>query len=242
MKTNINKTAIVTGASRGIGFAIAEYLAKKEYQLLLLSKSEINLERAKEKLILNNPNIKEPLIKSLDVSNYKAAKEAVDSFILDFGHIDILCNAAGYVKRGTTDLFNKEFLRMIDTNLIGSFNFMQIVSKYMKDRKHGRIINISSKSGVVARKELGGYSASKFGLMGLNEAAYKELSSFGIYVTAICPNWVDTDMTSDIQVDRNELMKPEDIVKTVDYLLNLSSSVAIQEIIMQCRAQLIIEA
>ena len=111
----------------------------------------------------------------------------------------------------------------------------------MKKNKSGRIINIVSRSGKIARKQLGGYAASKFGVMGLNESIYKELACYGIYVTAICPNLVATAMTSDVNLDQNEMIKTDDIVKTLDYLLNISPAVAIKEIVMECRAKLIEE-
>jgi 3-oxoacyl-[acyl-carrier protein] reductase len=125
---------------------------------------------------------------------------------------------------------------MINTNLIGVFNFVSTVAPFMKKNKKGRIINVSSFSGKIARELLGGYAATKFGVIGLNESIYKELASHGIYVTALCPSFVDTDMTADIQMDRSEMIQTSDIVKTVDFLLGLSPSVAVKEIAMECQS------
>ncbi len=239
MTIKSNPVAVVTGASQGIGYAIAKYLATKGYRLLLISRNHENLKNAAENIMNLGSNIIPPVISAIDVSDYDKVKESVENFIDQTGSIDFLCNNAGYVKRGTSDLSPDEFMKMINTNLIGTFNFIQIVSPFMKKNMSGRIINIASRSGKVARKQLGGYAASKFGVIGLNEALYQELASYGIYVTAICPNWVATDMTSDIDMDKHQMIQVEDIVQTIDYLLNLSSAVAIKEILMECRVRVI---
>ena len=129
---------------------------------------------------------------------------------------------------------------MIETNLIGVFDMVNFVVPFMKRQKSGRIINIASHSGVVARRFLGGYAASKFGLVGFNESLHKELMPYGIYVTAICPNLVDTEMTKNVtSINKEELIQVEDIVKTVDYLLALSPNVIMKEIVLRCRAKLL---
>jgi 3-oxoacyl-[acyl-carrier protein] reductase len=239
MTPNPKKAAIVTGASQGIGYAIANYLAAAGYHLLLISRSHEKLKKAAEEIKIKNKNAILPEIAAIDVSDYHAVKTCVEQFAEKVGSIDLLCNNAGYVKRGTSELPHDEFLKMINTNLIGAFNFIQVVSPLMKEKRSGRIINIASRSGKIARKFLGGYAASKFGLVGLSEAICKELVSYGIYVTAICPAFVATDMTSDVDMDRNEMIQPDDIVKTLDYLLNLSPAVVIKEIVIDCKVTLI---
>ena len=165
----------------------------------------------------------------------------INKFANEQGQVDILCNSAGYVKRGTSELLYDEFMKMINTNLVGAFNLIQTVVPFMKNKKSGRIINIASRSGKIARKQLGGYAASKFGLIGLNEALYKELVEYGIYVTAICPNLVATNMTSDVEMERSDMIQVEDVVKSIDYIMNLSPAVSIKEIILQCRVKLLEE-
>jgi short-subunit dehydrogenase len=241
LKPKSHKVSIVTGASQGIGYAIANYLANNGHELLLVARNHENLKIAANKIKELNPNIVPPSIAAIDVSDYDKVKENIENFIKKAGHIDLLCNNAGYVKRGSSDLSHNEFLKMINTNLIGVFNLVHTVSPFMKENKCGRIINIASRSGKVARKQLGGYAASKFGVIGLNEAIYKELASYGIYVTAICPNLVATEMTSDVNMKRSEMIQADDIVKTLDYILNLSPAVAIKEILMECRIKLMEE-
>lgn len=233
--SNLNQhlTAVITGGSSGIGFAIAKHLSEQGYKLLILARNKDNLMKSVKSL----PGVHSYV--SLDVSNITDVKEAVDNFFNEAGRIDLLVNCAGYVKRGTSELSSVEFEKMINTNLVGIFNLINSIVPYMKTQKYGKIITIASISGKVGRAPLGGYAASKFGVMGLNESLYKELAPLGISVTAICPNLVDTDMTADVKMPREKMMKTEDIVKTVDYLLNLPSRVSIKEIVMQCTQKLI---
>ncbi|MDO8954149.1 MAG: SDR family oxidoreductase [Gammaproteobacteria bacterium] len=231
--TNEIKSAVITGGSKGIGYAIAKYLSENGYKLLLLARNENSLKAAVESLG------SEHSYAVVDVANSNEVNNAINQFVNDFGKIDLLINSAGYVKRGTSSLAENEFMKMLSTNLLGVFNMVSAVVPYMKKQCHGRIITIGSYSGKVARSAMGGYAASKFGVMGLNESLYKELAPFGISVTAICPNLVDTEMTADVNMPRDKMIKTDDIVKTVDYLINLSANVAVKEIVFQCKAKLI---
>ncbi len=224
------KTAIITGANSGIGLAIAENLAKKGYELLLIARNEEKLAAIKTKLGTNHTYT------PLDVVNYQLVENAVNSFAQKHAHLDLLVNNAGYAKPGTSELSLDEFSKMLNTNLIGAFNLVHAVTPYMKQQRSGRIINIASKSGKIAWGQLGGYAASKFGLVGFNEALYKELAPLGIYVTAICPSWVNTPMTAEMPMPKEDMISTDDVVKTVDYLQSMSPSVGIKEIILDCRA------
>ena len=229
------KVAIITGASGGIGEGIAHYFLEKNYKVILIAR---NSER------LNNTRNKYPdrdvQVLNIDITNHEELTRQLDILLSGIERVDILVNSAGYVKRGTSDLSHDELVKMIDTNLIGLFDITNAIVPIMKRRGSGRIINISSHSGIVARNCLGGYAASKFGLMGLNEALHKELAPYGIYVTAICPNLVDTDMTKDVtSIKKEEFIQVEDIVKTVDYLISLTPSVMIKEVVLRCRAKLL---
>jgi short-subunit dehydrogenase len=241
MKNTEPKTAIVTGASRGIGYAIADYFASVGYHLLLVSQNPDTLQTAAQTLIKKYPALPQPSLAAMDVSDYEKVKGAVNLFAATTGKIDILCNNAGYAKRGSSDLAHDEFLKMININLVGAFNFIQSVTPFMKDKNQGRIINIASRSGKIARKLMGGYAASKFGLIGFNEAIHKELFSHGISVTAICPGLVATDMTDDVRIEKSKMIQTSDIVKTIEYLLQLSPTVAIKEIIIECGETLLTE-
>lgn len=223
------KTAIVTGANSGIGLAIATYLAQNNYELLLIARNAEKLDATKTKLGANHT------CAPLDVADYQQVKNAVDQFAQKHSHIDLLVNNAGIAQRGTSELPPDAFVAMLQTNLTGVFNLIHTVTPYMKQQSAGRIINIASRSGKIARAPLGGYAASKFGVIGLNEALYKELAPLGIYVTAICPAWVYTPMTSDMTIPQEEMISVDDIINTVDYLLHLSPNVSIKEILLECQ-------
>jgi short-subunit dehydrogenase len=226
------KTAIITGANSGIGLALAVYLANKDYELLLIARNAEKLAAIKAKLGANHT------CASVDVADYHQVESAINQFAQKHTHIDLLINSAGTVTRGTSELPPEEFLKMLNTNLVGVFNLVHAVTPYMKQQGSGRIINIASRSGKRARALLGGYAASKFGVIGLNEALYKELAPLGIYVTAICPAWVATPMTADMPMPKENMISTDDIVNTIDYLLNLSPSVGIKEIVLECQRKI----
>lgn len=230
--SSIEKTAIITGASSGIGKAVAINLAEKGYTLLLIARNEKKLLEVKNNLVGNHYH------SAIDVADSQAVHQSVKSFISQTGKIDILFNSAGYVKRGTSLLAEEEFLKMINTNLLGTFLMIQAVAPYMKEKNYGYIITVSSYSGKFPRALLGGYAASKSGIAGFCESLYREFSSTGISVTTISPQLVDTEMTSDVDMPRNQMLNVKDIVKTVNYILSLSPSVGIKEIALQCKVRI----
>lgn len=235
------RTAIITGASRGIGRGIANYFASKQFQLLLVARDLEKLKDFANEIATQFPNTPKAEIAALDVSDHKAVTECVNTFGNKHGRIDFLCNNAGYAMRGSSELDHDEFFKMIDTNLVGAFNFIHAVTPFMKKNHEGRIVNIASRSGKIARKFLGGYAASKFGLVGLSEGVFKELAPENIHVTTICPAFVATDMTSDMKMDQKDMIQVSDIVKTIEFLMQLSPSVAIPEITLECRRMVILE-
>ena len=230
------KTAIITGASQGIGYAIAAYLAQHDYELLLISRNLEKLERAAEQIKKDFPQAKIPMLVAMDVADFDAAKACIDAFLAKVKYLSILCNNAGYAKSGTSSIAQDEFMKMINTNLIGTYNFIHHSVPYMKQQKHGKIINIISRSGKFARPNVGAYAASKFGALGFSEGCYKELVPYNISVTALCPGWVDTEMTDDLKIDKNDMIQTQDIVQVVDCLLKLSPTAFIPEIIIEPRA------
>lgn len=227
------KSAIIIGATGGIGKAVTQYLDAQNVSLLLVAQHQERLE------ILTSELQHVHTYEALDIMDESALKKLISSFYEKEKRIDLLFNTAGYVKRGTSTLDKNEFIKMLNINLIGVFNAVQAVIPYMKQQKYGKIINLSSISGKIARAPLGGYAASKFGLVGLNEALHKELAPLGIDVTAICPNLVDTEMTSDVTMPREKMLSTQDIVETLKFILQLSSSVSLKEVILQCKTKVI---
>ncbi|MBP5607048.1 MAG: 3-oxoacyl-[acyl-carrier-protein] reductase [Lachnospiraceae bacterium] len=190
-----DKTALVTGAGRGIGRAIALKLAK------LGAKVIVNYSGSKEKaeetveMIRSDGGSAEAL--QCDVSDYKACGELAKSVIDKYGRLDILVNNAGITKDGLLmSMSEEDYDRVLDTNLKGAFNMMRHFSRTFLKQRSGRIINISSVSGVLGNAGQANYSASKAGIIGLTKSAAREMASRGICVNAVAPGFIETDMVS----------------------------------------------
>jgi len=222
-------SAIVTGASKGIGRAVARHLAKKGFNLLLISRSKNLLAELQQELNQNNTN---RVVKTaaIDVSHAEEVEKAIEDFYKITNSIDLLFNNAGYVKRGTSDIDTTELSTMINSNLVGAINLIRSVVPLMKIKNSGYIINVSSRSAETPRSFLGGYSATKAALLAFSESLYKEMKDTNIKVTALCPGFVDTEMTSDVKEDRNKLIKTDDICIIIDFLLALSPAVALKKL------------
>jgi len=230
------KVAVITGASRGIGACVAEGLAADGYVLALTARSQDDLkkvaERIKKKLGTQVPQV---VTCPVDVQDHKAVEATIASVKSEFGRIDLLFNNAGIVKLGTVDeMAIEDFDKVLAVNLRGAFSFLQAVVPIMKKQRSGTIINIASDAGKNGYAGWGAYCASKFGLVGLSESLYKELSPYGIKVTALCPGWVDTDMAKVSGLSTKEMISPKDILNTVCWLLSLSPAAVVKELIIDC--------
>lgn len=234
----MNKVAIITGASKGIGREVAIYFGSNKYDLLLIARTKSELLSLKQEI--NSKNISCDIhILAVDMTNFALLSIGVENFLKEKNRIDVLFNNAGYAERGTSSIIREELLNMINTNLIAAIDMITLVVPYMKNQRSGWIINLGSRSGKIARPVLGGYSASKFGLLGFNEALYKELVDYNIKVTAICPGYVATRMTNNIKaIPKDEMVQTKDIVKTIDYLMSLSKHVIVKEIMIECNGLL----
>ena len=230
MNARTKRVAVVTGASRGIGKAVAEALAASGFDLALCARSKDELAKLKEALGKNGTSVE---IYPLDVTDESAVRHMVDDTVERFGRIDLLFNNAGIFRGGTSEIALEDFVAMLDINLKAAFHFVSLIAPVMKQQKSGTIINISSRSGKYAKPGSGGYAASKFGLVGLNEALYRELSDKGIKVTAICPGWVDTEMATMSGLDGSDMIATADIVKTVEWLLTLSPTACVKEVCIE---------
>ncbi|MFO7663112.1 MAG: 3-oxoacyl-[acyl-carrier-protein] reductase [Chloroflexota bacterium] len=204
------KIAIVTGASRGIGRAIAEELAAEGAAVVVNYQS--SADAAEE--VVNGITARggRAVAVQADVSDLTAAGQLVKMAIDTYGHIDIIVNNAG-TTRDTLLLSMKEdqWDAVIDTNLKSVFNICKAAARPMVRRKQGgRIINISSVSGVVGQPGQTNYAASKAGIIGFSKSLAKELGSRGITVNVVAPGFVPTDLTMDL---------PEDLVRrTIEFI------------------------
>jgi len=232
MKFLTDKVALVTGASRGLGKAIALALAAEGASIAAVARSE---EALKDTLaaIRATGGIAEPY--ALDVSSETGVEAAIEKIIARFQHIDVLVNNAGVTRDGLLmRMKSEDWDAVIDTNLKGAFHLTKPVGRLMVKQRAGRIINISSVIGLMGNAGQANYAASKAGLIGFTKSVAREFASRGITCNAVCPGFIETDMTSGLGEDlRKKLLEkiplarlgqPDDVAGAVAFLCSPAAS------------------
>ena len=215
-----NQAAIVTGAGRGIGHAIALRLASEGARVACVSRSEENAKRTADQInILRADSAK---YYAVDVSDHAAVQEVGAKILEDFTKIDILVNNAGVTRDGLAMRMSiEDWDTVINTNLRGAFNFTQAIIRAMIKQRSGRIINITSVIGLIGNAGQTNYAASKAGLIGFTKSLARELASRNITVNAIAPGFITTDMTSGLS---------EEIKKTIQSQIPLGKTGASEDV------------
>ncbi len=191
----MNKVALITGGTRGIGKEIACTLAEENYDIIINYRTE-NKELMKLKKEIEQKRVRCLLLKG-DVSNFEDCKKLVEEAINRVNHIDVLVNNAGITKDMLLMRMKPEdFNEVINVNLIGTFNMTKNVINYMMKERKGRIINVSSVVGISGNAGQTNYAASKAGIIGFTKSLAKEVASRNILVNAIAPGFIQTDMTN----------------------------------------------
>ena len=232
------KTALVTGASRGIGRAIALRLAEDGANVAVIyAGSADKAEAVVNEITALGVNAK---AYRCNVADSAAVNETVQAVTNDLGKIDILVNNAGITRDGLMlRMKDEDFDAVLDTNLKGAFNMIRACYSGFIRKKSGRIINISSVSGIMGNAGQANYSASKAGVIGLTKSVARELASRGITCNAVAPGFIQTDMTENLG-DNNPLLnsiplgrmgKPEDIAAAVAFLASDSAAYITGEVL-----------
>lgn len=192
-----DKTAVVTGGSRGIGKAIAMTLAKDGANIAVLQiGDDENAAQTKEEITALGVKCE---VYTCDVSNFDGVKETVDKVIEDFGAIDVLINNAGIVRDSTLrSMKEQDFDSVINVNLKGAFNMIKHTYSHFMKRRSGRIVNISSVVALSGNAGQANYVSAKAGMIGLTKTVAKELGARGITCNAVAPGYIDTDMTKNL--------------------------------------------
>jgi 3-oxoacyl-[acyl-carrier protein] reductase len=228
-----NQNAIVTGAGRGIGHAIAVRLASEGARVACVSRSDENAKRTADEL--NSLRADSAKHYAVDVADHAAVQKIGAQILEDFTKIDILVNNAGVTRDGLAMRMSVEdWDTVINTNLRGAFNFTQAIIRAMIKQRSGRIINITSVIGLIGNAGQTNYAASKAGLIGFTKSLARELASRNITVNAVAPGFITTDMTAGLsdevkktiqsQIPLGKTGAPEDVASTVAFLASAGAN------------------
>jgi len=224
-----NKTAFITGAGKGIGKAVAIALAKEGVNLILVSRTQKDVEQLADEA--SNLGVK-ALALTADVSDMNSINAAAEKALAEFKHIDILINSAGIASFGKfLELEPEAWERIIQVNLMGTYYTTRAIIPNMIERQTGDIINISSTAGLNGNALTSAYSASKFAVLGLTDSLMQEMRKHNIRVTVLTPSTVATDMAKDLNLtDGNpeKVMQSEDMAELIISQLKLNRRVFVK--------------
>ncbi|MGL5382414.1 MAG: 3-oxoacyl-[acyl-carrier-protein] reductase [Culicoidibacterales bacterium] len=224
-----NQVAVVTGASRGIGYGIALELASLGANLIVnYNSSAASMEQLVKTIKTHYPKVEVVAVQA-NVADFEQAKNLIETAVNTFGRIDILVNNAGITKDGLLMRMSEtDFDAVVDVNLKGSFNCMRHAIKPMMKQRSGRIINLSSVSGISGNAGQVNYAASKAGVVGMTKSLAREVATRNITVNAIAPGFIATEMTDQLsetiqttikgQIPMQRFGQVSDIAKTVAFL------------------------
>ena len=223
----MKQTAIVTGGSRGIGRAVAVRLAKDGMNLVINYRG--NSAAAEETERMCRELGAEVLLVQGDVSRAEDCEKLAAQAKEAFGRVDVLVNNAGITRDGLLARMTEEDFRAgLDVNLVGPWNMMKAVNRIMMKQRYGRIVNLSSVTGLMGNMGQTNYAAAKAGILGMTKSYAREVASRGITVNAVAPGFIDTDMTEAMPEGAKDKIitgipmgrtgKPEDVAEAVAFL------------------------
>ena len=222
------RLAVVTGANRGIGRAIALKLAKENNDVIIFGRDVEALKKVKNEILDLNVNCE---YYSGDVNDVEFVNNSINKILTDHKKIDILINNAGMgIFKKFVDSNLEDFKKQMDVNIYGVYNFTKAVINQMIERRNGYIINISSLAGKNSFATGTMYAATKHALMGFTRSLMLEVREFDVKVAAVCPGSVDTEFFSGHRNDNPKILQSDDIAEAVSVILKLPKNALISEI------------
>jgi short-subunit dehydrogenase len=227
----MKKVVVITGATKGIGRALAQKFVAEEFNLALCARTEKDLNELKAELIEVGADV---FAQPCDMSKPDEVKLFGQNLLNHFGGADVLINNAGVFLPGQVWQEEEGTLeKLMETNLYSAYHLSRVLVPAMVQKKSGHIFNVSSVAGIKAYPNGGSYSISKFALMGLSKALREELKEFNIRVTTLIPGATYTNSWAGSGLPESRFMKAEDIAKAVFDVYSLSESTVVEEIVMR---------
>ncbi len=220
-----NNVALITGASRGIGHQLARHFYARGYHLILLARDAQTLNRFASTL---DPARVQVL--AVDVCDHAAVAAQVQQVLHTHGQLNVLINAAGIFRAGSTQTSLDDFSALLATNVTAIHHLCQLCTPWLQKSEDARIFNLASVSGVQPYGSVASYAASKHALVGYSRSIARELGALGIKVTTLCPDVVDTDMAVGSGLSAEEMLSTEDICRAVDFVMSLSPAAVIEQL------------
>ncbi|MEN5016745.1 SDR family oxidoreductase [Erwinia sp. Eh17-17] len=220
-----SKVALITGASRGIGHHLARHFYAAGYHLILIARDAGALNAFAASL---DPARVQTL--ALDVCDYPAVAQLVQQALSGHSHVDVLINAAGIFRPGSTQTSLADFSALLATNVTAIHHLCQLCTPWLLKSPDGRIFNLASVSGVQPYGSVASYAASKHALVGYSRSIARELGAQGIKVTTLCPDVVDTDMAQGSGLTADEMLSTDDICRAVDFVMSLSPAAVVEQL------------
>lgn len=227
----MNKKIVITGATKGIGRAIAEKFASEGWDLALCARNESDLIAFQSQIANRKSQI---IVQQCDVSKKDELKAFVEKILNKFGAVDIIVNNAGVFLPG--QIINEAdgtLEKLIETNLYSAYHLSRMLLPNMLEKKSGHIFNLCSVASIGAYPNGGSYSISKFALLGLSKALREELKPYHIKVTALIAGATYTDSWSQSNLPESRFMKAEDIAQAVWDVYHLSENTVVEEILLR---------
>lgn len=227
------QTALITGAGKGLGKAVALALAAEGVNLALIARTESDLQLVAAEAARIDASLRIVYV-TADVSDYRSVSEAVEKLKREAGPVDILINNAGIGKFGKfMDLQVDEWENVVKTNLFGAYYVIRCVLPDMLERQSGDIVNVSSTAGLKGAPLTGAYSASKFGLTGLSESLMQEVRKSNIRVFTMAPSTIATDMARNLNLtdgNPDKVLQPEDFAELLVAHLKLNRRALVKDV------------